>query len=163
MIERLQDDLIAVEDENPLERGNIMMETKSHQLQKDIAVVVHLVVGQARGIIRYHCSVLGGEGSEVLGGEIGSHEDDDSVGSVEDIVQAIDVHENGAGIVGRCRVEYIGKRRRLKIWFDNVVRRLGCRWDDWRCPIGLNRGRDVAWTGESVVAMLELFTVTQRI
>lgn len=44
MVERLQDDLIRVEDEDSFQRGYELMETESDELEEDVRVIRVIVV-----------------------------------------------------------------------------------------------------------------------
>lgn len=111
MIQRLKNKLIRIQHENPLEGRNVVVKAEGNQFEKHVLIVGNLVIRQFGRVVWNDGRILRREGCEILGLQVGSHEDDDAMGCVKNSVETMNVDQNRAGVVGFCRVKNVGKGR----------------------------------------------------
>lgn len=89
MVEGLENELVRVEDEDPFERGYVLMEAESDQLEENVGVVWFIVVVERRRFVRDDCSILSCEEGEIFGANCRLDKDYNPLLGVKDIVEAM--------------------------------------------------------------------------
>lgn len=151
MVEGLEYNLVGIKHKDSFEGGDEVMKAEGHQFQKNVVVIDGRAVCQGRGRVRNDRCVSGGESGEVVRRQVRLHEDYDSVGCIEPMIETVDIDQDGAGVIGVCCVEHIGKLGEKIVGPDNMDNMI---WSvdgsgittDCDCCISADGRGDVAWT-----------------